>query len=72
VFKRIDTSGWSPMVLQYVQMSALTGERLPSGVYSMLKQVWLNQGQPNGDFDSWLWTQVYPSIKGEMLQGMIQ
>lgn len=72
VFRRIDTTNWSPIILQMVQVSALTGDRLPEGAQAALTQVWLREGQPYGDFETWIYNQVYPSVLNEIMQGMVQ
>ena len=72
VFRRVDTSSW-PATLEYmVQLSALTGDELPSGAQSLMMQIWEEEGRPYDNFETWLETQVYPSMTNQMQQEMIQ
>lgn len=61
-FDRVDTSNWPPMLEDFVRMYALTGQKLPSGAYKSLEQVWITEGQPMGDFKTWLNSTVVPSM----------
>jgi len=62
VFKRIDTSTWPIGLEDYVSAYALGGEKLPNGAYKALQQVWINEGMPMGDLDTWLKSQVVPAM----------
>jgi hypothetical protein len=62
VFKQVDTSGWPPMLEDYVRTYAFTGGKLPSGASKALEQVWINEGMPMGDFKSWLTSEVVPGM----------
>ena len=62
VFKRIDTSQWSPLLLDYVGMYAMTGEPLGKGAWKALEQQWIMAGSPYGDVKSWLNSQVVPAL----------
>lgn len=61
-FDRVDTSTWPPMLEDFVRVYAMTGQKLPSGAYKSLEQVWIEQGQPMGSFKSWLNSTVVPSM----------
>jgi hypothetical protein len=67
VFKTMDFSSWSPVLMNYVGNYALTGQRMPSGATALLKQYWTMQGQPYGDFQSWLDSDVVPALNNQML-----
>ncbi len=71
-FRAIDTSAWPPALKQTMQMYALTGDRLPSGLSRMMRQVWLQQGEPYGDFNIWMNTEVLPGLRNEMTTGVVQ
>ncbi len=71
-FRTIDTSAWPPVLKQTMQMYALTGDRLPSGLSRMMRQVWLQQGEPYGDFNTWMNTEVLPGLRNEMTTGVVQ
>ncbi|MBI5942879.1 MAG: strawberry notch C-terminal domain-containing protein [Chloroflexi bacterium] len=62
VFKRIDTSGWSTMLLDYVGMYAMTGGKLGKGAWKALEQQWLMAGKPYDDVQVWLDAQVVPAL----------
>jgi hypothetical protein len=62
VFQQVDTSEWPPALLDYVELYAMTGKRLPSGAYKALQQVWIEEGQPMDDFKSWLDSTVVPAM----------
>jgi hypothetical protein len=62
VFKQVDTSNWSPALVDYVQMYAMTGERLGKGATAALNQQWIMAGSPYGDMQSWLDSQVAPAM----------
>jgi len=61
-FKTVDVSGWPSALIDTVSMYAMTGDPLPSGARDMLKIIWLREGMPMGDFDSWLENQVAPGM----------
>lgn len=71
-FDRIDTTGWSPMLVDMVQYYALTGDRLPDGAYSLMRLEWVKQGQPLGDFQAWLESVVAPAMRNQMIGGFPQ
>ena len=62
VFKRVDTETWNPLLVQYVADYAYSGTPLGPGAYKALEQIWINEGQPRGDFESWLKNDVAPSF----------
>jgi hypothetical protein len=62
VFKRIDTSSWPPALEDYVTLYAYTGDKLPKGAMSALTQVWIMEGKPYGDVQSWLDSDVAPAL----------
>lgn len=62
VFKTVDTSAWPPALEDYVAMYAMTGKKLPSGAYKALEQVWIREGMPMDDLQSWLDSQVVPAM----------
>ena len=62
-FKTVDTSNWPPGLSDYVTAYAYTGKRMPSGAYAALEQVWIMEGQPMSDFETWLNSQVVPAMK---------
>ena len=61
-FKTIDVTGWPTPLIDAVTSYAITGDRLPSGARDMLKIIWLREGMPMGDLDSWIENQVAPSM----------
>jgi hypothetical protein len=61
-FDRVDTTRWPPMLEDYVRVYAMTGQSLPNGAYKSLEQIWIQEGQPMGDFKSWLNSTVVPSM----------
>jgi hypothetical protein len=61
-FKQVDTSSWPPALEQYIAVYAMTGQKLPPGATASLKQIWIKEGQPNGDFMTWVNTQVVPAM----------
>jgi hypothetical protein len=63
VFKRVDTTNWPIGLTDYVEAYAFAGEQLPKGAYKALEQVWINEGRPMDDFDTWVKTQVLPAIQ---------
>jgi len=65
-FKTVDTSTWPPALEDFVRTYAYTGKRMPSGAYSALQQVWIMEGEPMGDFETWVDSQVVPAM---MYQG---
>ena len=62
VFKRIDTTTWNPLLVQYVTDYAYGGDRLPSGAYKSLEQEWIKAGRPRGSVDEWLKLDVVPAM----------
>lgn len=62
-FKTVDTSTWPPALEDFVRNYAYTGKKMPSGAYAALQQVWIMEGQPMGDFDTWVNSQVVPAMK---------
>jgi hypothetical protein len=62
VFKTVDTSTWSPALVDYVEMYAMTGERLGKGATAALTQQWIMAGNPYGDMQVWLDAQVVPAM----------
>lgn len=62
VFKRVDTSTWNPLLTQYVADYAYSGTPLGPGAYKALEQIWINEGMPRGDFETWLKSDVTPSF----------
>jgi len=62
VFKQVDTSTWSPYLVDYVADYAMTGERLPNGAWKALEQQWVMAGKPYGDMKTWLNSQVAPAL----------
>jgi hypothetical protein len=67
-FKTIDTSTWSPALVQYVNTYAMTGQPLGKGAQAALQQIWIREGRPNGDFKTWLNTQVVPALQYQQPQ----
>ncbi|CAK0772511.1 hypothetical protein CCP3SC15_450001 [Gammaproteobacteria bacterium] len=63
VFKRVDTSGWNPALVEQVQMYALTGQRLGKGARQLLEQYWVRAGKPYDNLQSWLDSEVVASMK---------
>jgi len=61
-FKTIDTSTWPPSLVDTVTLYAITGDRLPSGAQQFLKMIWMREGMPFDDFESWLENQVAPAM----------
>jgi hypothetical protein len=61
-FDRVDTSTWPPALEQYVSMYAMTGERLPNGAYRALEQVWIREGRPYDNMQTWLDSVVAPAM----------
>jgi len=59
----VDTRNWPPGLSDYVTAYAYTGKRMPSGAYAALEQVWIMEGEPMGDFETWLNSQVVPAMK---------
>jgi hypothetical protein len=62
VFKRVDTSNWNPMLVEYVADYAYSGEPLPKGAWKALEQEWIKAGMPNGDLQSWIDSTVAPAM----------
>jgi hypothetical protein len=62
VFKQVDTTAWSPYLVEYVADYAMTGDRLPNGAWKALEQQWIMEGKPYGDVKSWLNSQVVPAM----------
>ena len=62
VFKRVDTTSWPPMLSNYVAMYAFTNEPLPSGARKALEQIWIMEGRPYDNFNTWLNSQVVPAF----------
>lgn len=62
VFKTVDTSAWSPYLVEYVADYAMTGRKLPNGAWKALEQQWIMEGQPYGDMKTWLNSQVVPAM----------
>jgi hypothetical protein len=62
VFKEVDTSGWSPYLVDYVSQYAMTGDKLGKGATAALTQQWIMAGSPYGDVQSWLNNQVVPAM----------
>ena len=71
-FDRVDTSTWPPMLEDFVQLYAMTGQRLPNGAYKSLQQVWIREGQPMDSFETWLNSTVVPSMLYGNQQGVMQ
>lgn len=67
-FKTMDVSKWNPALQQYVMIYAMTGQPLPNGASAALKQIWIREGRPNGDFKTWLNTQVVPAMQYQQPQ----
>jgi hypothetical protein len=62
VFDRVDTTAWPPALLEYVQTYAYTGKHMPKGARAALEQQWIKAGMPYGSLDTWLNSQVVPSM----------
>ncbi|CAK0744646.1 hypothetical protein CCP3SC15_1310001 [Gammaproteobacteria bacterium] len=62
VFKTVDTSGWSPYLVDYVAQYAMTGEKLGKGAQKALEQQWIMAGRPMDNMQSWLDSQVAPAM----------
>lgn len=62
-FKRVDTTNWPPMLEDFVRTYAYTGKGLPQGARKALEQVWILEGMPLGDFETWLTSQVVPAMR---------
>jgi len=62
VYAQVDTSGWPPSLETFVQEYALTGERMPNGAWKALEQVWIGEGKPFGNMQSWLNNTVVPAM----------
>ena len=62
VFKQVDTSTWPDGLEQFVVLYAATGKKLGKGATLAMQQVWLKEGQPYGDFQTWLDAQVVPAM----------
>jgi hypothetical protein len=50
------------MLSNYVAMYAFTNEPLPSGARKALEQIWIMDGRPYDNFDTWLNSQVVPAF----------
>jgi hypothetical protein len=61
-FKRVDTSNWPPSLEDFVRMYALTGQSLPQGANAALRNVWMMEGMPMGDYQTWVESQVLPGM----------
>jgi hypothetical protein len=70
VFKTVDTSQWPDGLEYFVQNYAYTGEDLPEGAYKALEQMWIREGRPMGDLQTWLDSQVAPAMLYQ--QGIVQ
>ena len=70
VFKQVDTSNWDPTLVGMVSNYALTGKKMPQGATKLLQQYWTMQGQPYGDFQSWLDSDLVPAFKNQMTGGL--
>ncbi len=70
VFKQVDTSNWDPTLVGMVSNYALTGKKMPQGATKLLQQYWTMQGQPYGDFQSWLDSDLVPGLKNQMTGGL--
>lgn len=62
VFKTVDTSAWPPALVQYVSVYAMTGQKLPRGAAAALNQIWIREGKPYDDLETWLNSQVVPAM----------
>jgi len=62
VFKTIDTSTWAPGLVEYATTYAYTGKKLPTGAYKSLEQVWIMEGRPMDDMQTWLDSQIVPAL----------
>ena len=61
-FDRVDTSGWMPGLEEIVRESAYMGGTLPSGARAALMNVWIMEGQPMENFDTWVKSVVLPGM----------
>lgn len=61
-FDRVDTSGWMPGLEEIVRESAYMGGNLPSGARAALMNVWIQEGQPMGEFETWVKSVVMPGM----------
>jgi len=61
-FDRVDTSTWPPMLEDYVRSYALTGQRMPQGASAALQNVWIMEGQPMDNYQTWLDSTVVPGM----------
>jgi hypothetical protein len=71
VFKTVDTSTWSPQLVQMATMYAVTGDKLPQGMYKLLEQEWLRAGKPYDNFESWLYTSALPGLRNQVASPVI-
>lgn len=62
VFKQVDTTNWAPGLVDYVTTYAYTGKPLPKGAYKALEQVWIMEGRPMDNLNSWLNSTVVPAM----------
>lgn len=69
VFKTVDTSTWPQALEQYVTVYAMTGKPLTKGAKLALEQVWIREGQPQGDLKTWLDVDVVPAFMYQQPSG---
>jgi hypothetical protein len=62
VFKRINTEGWPPGLVDSVTSYAYSGTRLKKGAYKALEQQWILEGRPYDNMNTWLNSQVVPAM----------
>jgi len=72
VFKNVDTRDYPPMLVQMIQMYALTGEEIPTATRPLLEMAWIEAGRPYDNLDTWIDKDLIPSVRNDMMQGMAQ
>jgi hypothetical protein len=68
-FKNIDMKSWNQVLVSELNYYAIGGMNLSDGAVSLLKQMWIEAGQPSGTFQAWLDSTIVPSIMNQM-QGL--
>ena len=62
IYKNVDMSTWNPVLVEQLSYYALANQKLSDGSLALLKQLWIQAGEPYGSFSAWLDADIVPSI----------
>jgi hypothetical protein len=70
VYKNTDTSTWPAALVQAITDYAMTGVKLSKGAMALLDTLWVTAGSPYDSTQTWLDTDIAPSVLNATMPGM--